>query len=196
VLLSPETIARMLAATGHDPTLAKHMPHGAIRFRAETDKQGYEDVSPISAPTRQALERYLRAHPRVGDVWMFPQPKHPERPINETLARILRIRAERLAELPLVEREGFIRTDVRTLPIGSIFPTSAGVNPSATIAAVSLRCTERLIETARFGWLVLEIHEMRAVEIAGRLGAAGYEDVTVSKDLAGRDRIVEGRWIP
>jgi hypothetical protein len=124
VLLSPETIARMLAATGHDPTLAKHMPHGAIRFRAETDKQGYEDVSPISAPTRQALERYLRAHPRVGDVWMFPQPKHPERPINETLARILRIRAERLAELPLVEREGFIRTDVRTLPIGSIFPTS------------------------------------------------------------------------
>ena len=31
---------------------------------------------------------------------------------------------------------------------GSVFPTSAGVNPAATIAAVSLRCTERLIETA------------------------------------------------
>ena len=30
---------------------------------------------------------------------------------------------------------------------GSVFPTSAGVNPTATIAAVSLRCTERLIET-------------------------------------------------
>ena len=31
---------------------------------------------------------------------------------------------------------------------GSVFPTSAGVNPAATIAAVSLRCTERLIATA------------------------------------------------
>jgi hypothetical protein len=38
---------------------------------------------------------------------MFPQSKHPERPINETLARILRIRAEHLAELPPVERGGF-----------------------------------------------------------------------------------------
>jgi choline dehydrogenase-like flavoprotein len=31
---------------------------------------------------------------------------------------------------------------------GSVFPTSAGVNPTATIAAVSLRCTEHLVETA------------------------------------------------
>jgi release factor glutamine methyltransferase len=56
--------------------------------------------------------------------------------------------------------------------------------------------TERLIDTARFGWLVLEIHEARGAAIAHRLEAAGYEDVRVSKDLAGRDRIVEGRWIP
>jgi methylase of polypeptide subunit release factors len=56
--------------------------------------------------------------------------------------------------------------------------------------------TERLIETARFGWLVLEVHEARAAEIAHKLDAAGYRDVSVSKDLAGRDRIVEGRWIP
>jgi release factor glutamine methyltransferase len=56
--------------------------------------------------------------------------------------------------------------------------------------------TERLIETARFGWLVLEAHEARAMEIAHQLEAAGYEDVSVSRDLAGRDRIVEGRWTP
>jgi choline dehydrogenase-like flavoprotein len=31
---------------------------------------------------------------------------------------------------------------------GSVFPTSAGVNPTATIAAVALRCTENLIKTA------------------------------------------------
>ena len=32
---------------------------------------------------------------------------------------------------------------------GSIWPTSAGMNPTATIAAMSLRCTEHLIATRR-----------------------------------------------
>lgn len=54
--------------------------------------------------------------------------------------------------------------------------------------------TQRLIETARFGWLVLEVHEARAREIAAELERAGFADVRVSQDLAGRDRIVEGRW--
>jgi release factor glutamine methyltransferase len=54
--------------------------------------------------------------------------------------------------------------------------------------------TQRLIETARFGWLVLEVHEARGAEVARHLEAAGYRDVKVSQDLAGRDRIVEGRW--
>ena len=55
--------------------------------------------------------------------------------------------------------------------------------------------TQRLIETARFGWLVLEVHEARAQGIAAELQRAGFADVHVSQDLAGRDRIVEGRWI-
>ena len=54
--------------------------------------------------------------------------------------------------------------------------------------------TERLIETAHFGWLVLEVHEGRAHEVAAKLADAGYHDVRVSQDLAERDRIVEGRW--
>jgi release factor glutamine methyltransferase len=56
--------------------------------------------------------------------------------------------------------------------------------------------TRRLIESARFGWLVLEVHEARATDVAGQLEAAGFSSVSVSRDLAGRDRIVEGRWIP
>jgi release factor glutamine methyltransferase len=55
--------------------------------------------------------------------------------------------------------------------------------------------TRRLIETARFGWLVLEVHEARAHVVAAELQQAGFADVRVSRDLAGRDRIVEGRWI-
>ncbi|HEY2777518.1 MAG TPA: peptide chain release factor N(5)-glutamine methyltransferase [Gaiellaceae bacterium] len=56
--------------------------------------------------------------------------------------------------------------------------------------------TQRLIETAHFGWLVLEVDEARAADVARQLDAAGYENVNVSRDLAGRDRIVEGRWTP
>jgi release factor glutamine methyltransferase len=56
--------------------------------------------------------------------------------------------------------------------------------------------TQRLIDTARFGWLVLEVHEARAQGVARQLDAAGYGDVNVSQDLTGRDRIVEGRWSP
>jgi release factor glutamine methyltransferase len=54
--------------------------------------------------------------------------------------------------------------------------------------------TKRLIETARFGWLVLEVHEKRAGDIGPELERAGYSDVRISQDLTGRDRIVEGRW--
>jgi len=97
----------VLAETGQEPALAKHMPNGAIRWRAENDKQGYEDVAPISPQARAALERYLRTHPRVGDVWIFPQSNHPDRPTNTVLARHLLVRAEARAELPHVDRGAF-----------------------------------------------------------------------------------------
>jgi release factor glutamine methyltransferase len=57
--------------------------------------------------------------------------------------------------------------------------------------------TERLIDDARGvldGALVLEVHEARATKVATHLETAGYSDVHVSQDLAGRDRIVDGRW--
>ena len=41
--------------------------------------------------------------------------------------------------------------DVENLYVidGSVFVTSGGVNPTATISALALRATERLIETRR-----------------------------------------------
>jgi release factor glutamine methyltransferase len=43
------------------------------------------------------------------------------------------------------------------------------------------------------GWLVLESHDERAGDVAAALRALGYEDVGISPDLAGRDRVVEAR---
>ena len=59
ILLSPEAITRARAAHGQDPGLIRFVPHGAIRWRAEYDKLDYEDIAPISAPARTAIECYL-----------------------------------------------------------------------------------------------------------------------------------------
>jgi len=43
------------------------------------------------------------------------------------------------------------------------------------------------------GWLVLEAGDGQARQLAEALQGLGYEDVTISPDLAGRERVVEGR---
>jgi release factor glutamine methyltransferase len=43
------------------------------------------------------------------------------------------------------------------------------------------------------GWLVLEAGDGQAQGLAESLQGLGYEDVTITRDLAGRERVVEGR---
>ena len=45
------------------------------------------------------------------------------------------------------------------------------------------------------GWLVLEVGETQAEPLAKLLGTIGYDSVEVGPDLAGRERVVEGRWV-
>ena len=45
------------------------------------------------------------------------------------------------------------------------------------------------------GWLVCETGEDQAERLERLLRVIGYTDVGVTKDLAGRNRVVEGRWI-
>lgn len=44
------------------------------------------------------------------------------------------------------------------------------------------------------GWLLLECGDGQADELAVELAALGYRDVLRTRDLAGRERIVEARW--
>ena len=44
------------------------------------------------------------------------------------------------------------------------------------------------------GWLVLETAACSGERIRALLDDLGYEDVAITPDLAGRDRVVEGRW--
>ena len=44
------------------------------------------------------------------------------------------------------------------------------------------------------GWIVLEIAENQAENVAGLLDELGYEQLRISPDMAGRDRVIEGTW--
>ena len=104
VLLTQEAVEAALASAGQDVSLAEHMPHGAIRWRAESDKLGFLEMTPIGTTTRQALERYLKDHPAVGEAWLFPSPRDPAQPVNRNCATFWMMRAEQLAKLPKLER--------------------------------------------------------------------------------------------
>jgi release factor glutamine methyltransferase len=52
---------------------------------------------------------------------------------------------------------------------------------------------ERIAHTAQTRFLVLEVGDGQAKKVADVLTAAGYGAVTITRDLAGLDRVVEGR---
>jgi release factor glutamine methyltransferase len=57
--------------------------------------------------------------------------------------------------------------------------------------------TGRLVEQATrllAGPIVLEVHENYAQSVAGQLESAGYGDIRVTVDLAGKERVVEALW--
>jgi len=99
ILLSTDRIARALATAGMDERLADHMPHGAIRWSDESDKQGVLHITPIAADVRAELESYLARNPRVGDVPLFPGPNSDTAPMSRVLAARWLIRAEGMAEV-------------------------------------------------------------------------------------------------
>jgi release factor glutamine methyltransferase len=61
--------------------------------------------------------------------------------------------------------------------------------------------TERLAREARErlapgGAIVLEAHAEHAGDVRALLAGLGYAEATIATDLAGRERVVEARWMP
>lgn len=78
-------------------------PHGAIRWPADTDKQGRASLVPISPGVRRALDRVLAARPGAGASYLFPSPADPMKPVSRHLADKWLRKAERLAGLEPLE---------------------------------------------------------------------------------------------
>ena len=104
VLRTRDQVERALAATGQPIAAAAHWTHGAIRWRAAHDKRGYETVAPLGPEARSALDAYLCAQPRVGDVPLFPASGDDAAPVHKVMAGYWLQRAEVKAELPKLER--------------------------------------------------------------------------------------------
>jgi release factor glutamine methyltransferase len=69
------------------------------------------------------------------------------------------------------------------------------------VALVGGTHTRAVAEAARDalrpnGYLILEVADERASDAAALLEELGYDDVRISEDLTGRERIAEGRWAP
>jgi release factor glutamine methyltransferase len=67
------------------------------------------------------------------------------------------------------------------------------------VALVASGATEEVARAATQalrpgGWLVLETAASSAERVGSLLDDLGYERVTITPDLAGRDRVVEGKW--
>jgi len=100
ILKTARDVQRALAAQGMDERMAEHMPHGAIRWRSDSDKQGYDEIAPLSERAREVVDEYLRSNPRVGEAWLFPSPKDDSKPLHRRLASRWLEKAEKKAELP------------------------------------------------------------------------------------------------
>ena len=84
----------------------------------------------------------------------------------------------------VVANPPYVLPDEELQPELEYEPRSALIDDGQTAALID--AARRVLD----GWLVLEVHEQRAAEVAAACGGS------VTRDLAGRDRIVEARWTP
>jgi integrase len=69
-------ISAVLALRYDDLVLerSKAAPFGAIRWRADSDKMGYESTVPIGPDVREAVDRVISERPSIGAAPLFPSP--------------------------------------------------------------------------------------------------------------------------
>lgn len=79
-------------------------PHGAIRWRADTDKEGRASTAPLAKRARTALDRHIRRLrgldvAGIGEAPIFPAPRDPSEPVDRHRCDRWLRKAETLAEL-------------------------------------------------------------------------------------------------
>lgn len=113
-------------------------PYGAITWRADTDKLGKAWTAPINEVAREAIDRVLAERPRpdIGEAYLFPLARDPERPITKDLANDWLSACEKLAGLPHLKQGGFHAfrrswaTARKHLPVQDVMAVGGWTDPS------------------------------------------------------------------
>ena len=143
VLRDNAAVAKELAGAGMDERIAGHMPHGAIRWSDETDKEGFLFIAPLSEQAREEIDRYLRKNPRVGDVPLFPAARNGLKAIRRDVAARWLIKAEEKAKLPKLKRGVYHpyrrlwASERKALPSKDVATPAAGKTSRQCSAAMS-----------------------------------------------------------
>lgn len=88
LVLANETGRRLSAIRQlrHSDVLLDRGSHGSLRFRADSDKMGYESIVPMTAEAREAVKGALaRGTLRFGNAPLFPAPRNPGEPVSRWL---------------------------------------------------------------------------------------------------------------
>ena len=63
-------------------------PHGAIRWRHQSDKARKDWLVPMSARLRREIDRHLAANPVLGDAPLFPAPQNHRKSVSKDRAGV------------------------------------------------------------------------------------------------------------
>jgi integrase len=106
VLLTPGQVRQALAAAGREEYLATEWP-AAIRWAAESDKEGVEWIVPIPPALVALLGDYIRARGMVGGAVLFHAQRDPSKPVSKETAYYWITQAEKRAGMPHQRRGGW-----------------------------------------------------------------------------------------
>ena len=137
------------------------LQENTIRWRAEHDKSGFEEIVPMSEAVQEALKEARKRQQAIGSAPVFPAPRHPTKPVDrhvlDNWLRQAYVEAE-LAQQPggmwhplrrkwATERKGYPVKDVAAAggwKTERVLLTSYQQSDAATIKTVVLEPSHRL----------------------------------------------------
>ena len=124
-------LALVLAqATGHRQQAVCHLrwsdvdfERNEVQWRAEFDKSGIAHRTPLTEAAIKALREARHARPGIGDGWLFPATRRPDRPCNRAFMSTWFRSAIALSGVSVAPRTGFhslrrkFATELKDVPL-------------------------------------------------------------------------------
>ncbi len=110
-----------------------------LRWRAESDKVGFEHVTPITEVAMSALARARANSLAIGDAWLFPAAVQTTEPTSRYTFLDWWRKAEQLARIPRVKRRGWhslrrmFANDLRHVPLRDLAALGGWKEPTTVL---------------------------------------------------------------